>query len=495
MTLSLLGPKESIRTGNNASNSSLFSYMLFSKKTFQHLSRMIIVLVFLFLSGLFIYLNTPRPITLKGILKAGEITLITRNNPLCYYQYRDQAMGFEYDLAKAFADYLGVRLKIKTIENWKAMFSALMEGKGAFIASGMPVPPFFNRQLALSDNYLEIYYHIVIHRNNPGIKELKILHGKTVHVNKESYHREQFEALAKRGIDIEIKQHSDLTTEELISLVAENRIEVVIAAGNIAKLNRRYYPQIMVSYPINGKECLNWALSPKALNLLEQVNRFFKSIRKQEIFSEIYDNNYSDIETFDYVDLRAFHRRIKTRLPGYRAAIEKAAHDLGFDWRLIAAQAYQESHFIPDAKSHSGAFGIMQLTLNTARSLGVKDILNPEQNIKAGVKHLKKLYDFFDNAVEPSRTFIALAAYNVGQGHIWDARNLAKKMNLDPDRWPSLLKTLPLLSNPKYYKNSKYGYCRGYETIAYINRIMTYYDILKRQSLEFKMDYTDSIIP
>ncbi len=461
--------------------------MLFSKKNIQLSFHILIILFFLFVCGLFIYLNTPRPITLKGILKAGEITVITRNNPLCYYQYRDQPMGFEYDLAKAFADHLGVRLKIKTIENWEAMLSTIMEGKGAFIASGIPVPPFFKRQFELSDNYLEIYYHIVIHRNNPGIRGLKDLNGKTVHANKESYRQEQVEALIKQGINIDVKLHSDLTTEELISQVAENKIEIAIAASNIAKLNRRYYPQITISYPISGQECLSWALSPKADKLLEQVNYFFKSIRKQEIFSEIYDKNFSDIETFDYVDLRAFHRRIKSRLPVYRAIIEKAALDYGFDWRLIAAQAYQESHFMPDAMSHSGAFGIMQLTPNTAKSLGVTDILNPEQNINAGVRHLKKLYDFFDKAVEPSRKAIALAAYNVGQGHIWDARNLAKKMTLDPDRWTSLSKTLPLLSKPKYYKNAKYGYCRGYETISYINRIMVYYDILKRQSVEFEI--------
>jgi membrane-bound lytic murein transglycosylase F len=146
---------------------------------------------------------------------------------------------------------------------------------------------------------------------------------------------------------------------------------------------------------------------------------------------------------------------------------------------------YQESHFDPEAESHAGAFGLMQLTNNTAESLGVKNILQPEENIRAGVKHLKNLYDFYNNANGSDRLFIALAAYNIGLGHILDARNLARKMNIDPNKWPSISKTLPLLRFRKHYKDSLYGYCRGTEPIEYIKQIMIYYDILKQQGVEY----------
>ena len=126
----------------------------------------------------------------------------------------------------------------------------------------------------------------------------------------------------------------------------------------------------------------------------------------------------------------------------------------------------------------------MQLLSRTARSLGVKDIYNPVENINAGVQHLKNLYDLFDGADGTDRLLISLAAYNIGQGHIRDARQLAVKMNLDPDSWESLAKTLPLLSFRKYYKNSKYGYCRGTEPVLYIKQIMIYYDILKRRGIK-----------
>jgi membrane-bound lytic murein transglycosylase F len=126
----------------------------------------------------------------------------------------------------------------------------------------------------------------------------------------------------------------------------------------------------------------------------------------------------------------------------------------------------------------------MQLLSRTARSLGVKDIYNPVENINAGVQHLKNLFDLFDVADGNDRMLISLAAYNIGQGHIQDARKLAVKMNLNPDSWESLEKTLPLLRFRKYYKDSKYGYCRGTEPVRYIEQIMIYYDILKRQGIE-----------
>ena len=187
------------------------------------------------------------------------------------------------------------------------------------------------------------------------------------------------------------------------------------------------------------------------------------------------------------MDLRKYHRRLQTRLPRYQHIIREAAERHGFDWRLIAAQIYKESHFNPAAESHAGAHGLMQLTPATARSLGVTNILNPEENIHAGVQHLRNLYDHYPEARGIDRLFIALAAYNVGMGHVWDARNLARRMRLDPNAWSSLKKTLPLLRYRQYYGQSKYGYCRGTEPIDYIKHIVIYYDILKHLGIQYKI--------
>ena len=422
---------------------------------------------------------------LDGILKAGEITVCTRNNAHCYYLYREQAMGFEYDLAKAFADYLGVKLKVKIAEKWEGMIPALMKGTSSFIAASMTIMPKRKKRVSFSNGYMPIQQYIITHRNNRSIRCADDLAGKTVHVREGTSYEEGLKLLKNNGIDFKIELHYDLPTEELIRQVAEGKIEVTIADSNIALLNQRYYPQAVLACPINEQEFLGWAVSRNAQNLLYQINCFFKIIKENGKFNEIYNKYYANIDDFDYVDLREYHRRLNSRLPKYKEIIMEAADYHGFDWRLIAAQMYQESHFNPRARSRSGAKGLMQLIRSTATSLGVKDILNPEQNINAGVKHLKDLYNYFDKAEGSNRLFIALAAYNVGQGHILDARNIASEMNLDPNKWSSLSTTLPLLTYRKYYKKATYGYCRGTEPIEYINKIMSYYDILKRQGIEY----------
>ena len=220
--------------------------------------------------------------------------------------------------------------------------------------------------------------------------------------------------------------------------------------------------------------------------LLDQINAFFSMINQNGKFDELYNKYYGDVEDFDYVDLEAFHSRVKEHLSRYSPFIKAAADKHGFDWRLIAAQIYQESHLNPWAKSQAGARGLMQILPSTAKDLGIGDLFDPVQNINAGVQHLKDLYDHFDQAHGEDRLLIALAAYNIGQGHINDARDLAKKKGLDPDKWVSLSKTLPLLQYRKYFMNTQYGFCRGTEPIRYIKQILIYYDVLKRQGFKYK---------
>ena len=427
-----------------------------------------------------------RFITLHKILKAGQMTVITRNTPHCYYLYRGEAMGFEYELAREFADYLGVELNVKIVDNWKKMIPELKKGHAALIAAGITITPKRQKRVAFSDGYMDIQQHIISHRNRPKIKNIEDLSGKTIHVQTSTAYQERLEELRRQGIDFTIELHKNLLTEELIQQVAEGDIDLTVADSNIALLNQRHYPRVVIAGAINGLQPLGWAVHPEAYQLREKINSFFKTIKENGRFDEIYDKYYGDIESFDYVDLRAFHRRIKSKLSRYSPFIKAAAKKHGFDWRLIASQIYQESHLDPWAKSHAGAKGLMQLLTRTARSLKVSDIYNPVDNINGGVQHLKNMYDLYDGAKGEDRMMIALAAYNVGQGHIQDARNLAIKKNLNPDSWEALSKTLPLLRYRKYYKKAKYGYCRGTEPVIYVKQIMIYYDILKRQGIEYR---------
>lgn len=424
-------------------------------------------------------------VTLNTILEKGEITFITRNNAHCYYIYQDQKMGFEYDLAKEFAAFLGVKLIIKSrYDELGKMIPALKKNKGQVIAASQSASSYKNAGVVLSDGYMTIQQRIIVARDNHNVRKLTDLQNKIIHVKRGTSYYQQLEKLKHDGMDFEIKTVRDIQTEDLIRQVARGEIEITIADSNVAMLNRRYYPQTVVGAPINKKEYLAWAVSPESKGLLKKINQFFKKIKEDGTLDEIYERYYAAVDLFDYVDIRAYHRRLESRLPKYGPIIKAAAEKHGFDWRLIAAQIYQESHFRRWAKSRAGAYGLMQLIRRTARSYGVKNIFDPEQNINAGVRHLKKLYRLFDHAEGADRLFITLAAYNIGQGHVRDAQRLAEHIGLDPNKWSALSQTLPMLEKHKYYQHAKYGYCRGSEPIQYVRQIMIYYDILKYQSLE-----------
>jgi peptidoglycan lytic transglycosylase F len=457
---------------------------------FNKLSIFIIFpLLAILLSGLSCDFQTSRPddgSILNKIVETGELTVMTRNNAHCYYSYRDQEMGFEYDLARAFAAHLGVSLNIRIAEKWEGMIPGLMDGSGDLIAASMTITPNRSRKVLFSDGYMDIQQHLIVHRDNYAVRTINDLSGRAVHTRKGTSYQERLEALANQIPDLTIVLHEDVPTEEFIRQVAEKEIDITIADNNIALLNRRYYPQAIMAGPVGDEEALGWAVNPKAHRLREQVNLFFQQIKADGQYEKLRRQYYAEVERFDYLDLKIFHRRLATRLPKYQPILMAATREYGFDWRLIAAQMYQESHFRRYARSHAGAYGLMQLTRRTAKSFGVTKLYDPEQNIYAGVKHMRKLYDTFEIDNESDRIAIALAAYNIGQGHVRDAQKLAVKLRMDPNQWLTLEKTLPLLRYRRYYKNATYGYCRGTEPVAYIKQIRIYYDILKRQAIAYE---------
>lgn len=422
---------------------------------------------------------------LSRIKESGHIIVITRNNAHCWYTYRGEAMGFEYDLAKAFSDYLEVDLEVKTTP-WVDMIDALNKGEDDFIAASLTVTPTREEQVDFSNEYLSVQQRVVLHEDNYTIKDVGDLNGKTIHIRRGTSYEERLQELKEEGFDITVKSYDDTPTEELITRVANKEIEITIADSNIALLNRRYYPEIKVGIPIEESQSIAWAMKKGEKALLGAINEFFETIKANGTFRRIYDVYYRNVEIFDRFDVKKFHERIDTRLPRYEAIIKKAARKYGFDWRLIAAIMYQESHFDPEARSHRGVQGLMQLTELTSKEMGVTDRLDPHQSIMGGVKYLKKLYQRYDEAQDLDRMLITLASYNVGPRHVSDAQRIARKKGLAPYKWSSLEKTLPLLCYEKYMKMSKFGYCRGTEPVRYVDRILLYYDILKRQTTSFR---------
>lgn len=420
--------------------------------------------------------------SVEKIKASGKLTVITDNNPSCFYYYRDARAGFEYDLAKAFADSLGVDLEIVT-PGWSQLFESLENGDGDLIAAGLTRTPLRDELADFSDAYLAVQQHVVVHKNNAAINRVSDLKGRIIYVRKDTSYHERLLEMQGDGQDLTLVPLEEVPTEELLRQVAEKEIGVTVADSNIALLNRRYYPDLKLAFPIEEQQSLGWAVKKGNRSLLAEINRFFKEIEADGTLGSIYQKYYANAEIFDYVDLKKYHQRLDTRLPRYRKLIQKMARKYGFDWRLIAAVIYQESHFDPGARSPTGVVGLMQLTRDTAEEVGVSNRRDPRQSITGGVKYLKKLYDKYTEAQDPDRMLITLASYNIGRGHVLDARGIAEKRGLNPNSWSALEEVLPLLRYSKYYKKTRYGYCRGTEPVRYVNRILTYYDILKREAI------------
>jgi len=419
--------------------------------------------------------------SLSRILDRNEITVITDNSAHGYYIYQEQAMGFEYDLAKAFADYLGVDLRVIT-PGWDNMLPALKSDQGDFIASGLTRTSRRESQVDFSTGYMTVQQQVVVRKGNRRIDGIQNLNGQTVHIRSHTSYNERLLHLKDRGVELKIRLHDNIPTEEFLRQIQEGEIPLTVADSNIIRLNRRYYPDIVSAFPISEKQELGWAVKTGDQALLKKINEFFRHIKKTGAYAKIYNRYYAGTEIFDYVDIKKFHHRLNTRLPKYEATIRETSKKYNFDWRMIAALIYQESHFDPRAKSYTGATGLMQLTRITADEMGVKDRLDPVANIKGGTRYLNRLFQRFDEVGGRDRIKFALASYNVGYGHVRDAQMISKDQNLDPNAWKSMKKALPMLRYPKYYQRTKYGYARGTEPVRYVKRIYKYYDILRMKT-------------
>ncbi len=423
-------------------------------------------------------------LSLDRILATGELRVIMGSSPHSYYVYRNESRGFDYELAREFADRIGVRLRVVPCRTWEEMLTALDRGRGDVIATGIEITRTRARRVAFSESYREVQPHLISHRRLAPISALHDLAGKTVDVGRGSPHHERLEELKSQGIDVTIRVHDNLVEDQLIQRVVRGEADFTVANSNVALMIRRYYPSAAVRPLSRDTIPLGWAVRHDAQHLLEKVNEFFRIMSQTGRLEDIYEKYHWNIGDFDYIDLKTFHERTRTRLPRYRPFIKDAAQRNGFDWCLIAAQAYRESHLDPLARGANDARGLLQVLPATGRSLKVTDLLDPVANIKAGVQYLKWVYDQLEGMDEDDRLLTSLAAYNAGLGHIQDARRLALKMGLDPNRWESLAKTLPLLRFRKYYQEAELGFCRGDVTVAYVKHIMIYYDILKRQELD-----------
>jgi len=420
--------------------------------------------------------------SLERIRERGSVTMITQNSGNTYYLYREDPVGFEYDLAASFAEYLGADLKIVT-PGWLEMFDMLDHDEGDFIAAGVTVLPLRERRVDFSDPYLTVRQEVIVHHDNFSVKSIKDLSGKKVYVRAGTSYQENLASLLGEGVEMELVLVPDITDEELIRQVADSEIDITVTASNVALLNRVYHPDIRIAFPISPPQSLAWAVRKGNRDLLEAINGFFTLIRTNGTLDEIHDRYYEDLDNMGRFDLKAFHKKVDTQLPRFKGKIKAVADEYGFDWRLIAAMIYQESHFNPRARSYTGVRGLMQVTQQTAAEMGIENRMDPGQSIEAGVGYLANLYDRFDDIKnENDRLLFSLASYNVGYGHVRDAQKIIREHGRDPDAWSSLVDALPFLQMPEFYRDTQFGYARGNEPVVYVKNVMAYYDILKRKT-------------
>ena len=418
---------------------------------------------------------------LERVKDNGVLHVLTRNSGTTYYEGPYGPAGIEYDLARGFADYLGVKLKIETSDSLSQILERIRTGEADLAAAGLTVTAERKAVLDFSTGYQRITPQLVYRVGLRTPKNLNDLNGN-LEVVANSSHAERLRTLQEEYPELSFQENSELPSEELLNLVWEQVIDYTVADSNEVSISRRFYPELRVAFEISSPEPLAWAFprDEEDRSLVEKANAYLNSLRESGELDRLLERYYGYVSDFDYVGTRRYMKHIEQRLPRYRTWFEEAAEKTGVDWRLLAAIGYQESHWNPRAVSPTGVRGIMMLTQNTMKHMGIKKSrLDPQASIEGGARYISRVRAKIPERIaEPDRTWMALAAYNVGYGHLEDARILAQGDGANPDKWVDLKKYLPLLGQKKWYKKTKHGYARGNEPVRYVENIRSYYDIL-----------------
>ncbi|GJL50213.1 MAG: hypothetical protein NPIRA01_14400 [Nitrospirales bacterium] len=410
----------------------------------------------------------------------GVLRVLTRNNPATYFLWRGKLLGFEYELAHHFAKKHKLRMEMIVPPSRKDLLPWLREGKGDVIAASMTISPERETEgVAFSRPYFTISEIVVARDDEPEdrLQQPEDLAGRTLAVRRSSSYWTTLEALQNQGIQLElIEAPEELETEEIIARVASGEYDLTVADSHLVDIELTSRQDIRAAFPLGDPKQHGWLVRRTNPNLRQAINAFLKKEYRGVFYNltvQKYFENERDIR--EHVQLRVSQTG---ELSPYDALVEQYATQYGFDWRLIVAQMYQESRFDPDARSWAGAVGLMQVLPRTAKSLGFHDLGSPESGIHAGVKYLSWVRDRFEPELSVSdRMWFTLAAYNVGQGHVLDARRLARQQGRNPNRWfGHVEETIRLLSKRKYAKHARHGYCRCSEPVKYVREIKQRYE-------------------
>lgn len=422
------------------------------------------------------------PDSLTRIRDEGVLRVLTRNGATTYYENQGQPTGFEYHLAHGFARHLGVKLEMVSMVGLDDIFSALEQGDADFAAAGLSITEGRKARLAFGPPYMTVEQFLVYNRDStPGLSTVKAMVDKRIKVIADSAHVEILQQLKQIHPQLSWTESRDLEAIDLLEQLRTGEIDVTIVDSNVFHANRAFYPRVRIALNAGEAYQLAWALRPGDDNeaLLNEMAVFFEEMKTSGRLARLIDRFFTLSKQQSFVSNHTFMKMKSERLPEYKGLIEQVAIEYDMDWRLLAAMSYQESHWNPKAKSPTGVLGMMMLTTPTARELGVTNRLDPLQSLRGGARYYKKLLARLPSSIEqPDRNWFALAAYNIGLGHLEDARVLTEKQGGNPNLWRDVREHLPLLRQRKWYETTRYGYARGDEPVRYVRNIRNYYSIL-----------------
>ncbi len=410
----------------------------------------------------------------------GELVVATVNGPTTFFEdSQGNYAGLEYDLISLFAQKLGMKAKFVVYADREQIINALIHHKVHLAAAGLTIG---ESVLKFGPSYLGVKPQLVYNTSGQKPDDLGKLSGKRIAYISDPGLSTLIDALKAKYPSIAFGEMKSTSSDELLSAVSEGTVDYAIAYSNQVDIAEHYYPNIATAFDVGEALSLAWAFPRNAnQDLLQKVQEFFDGAEKDGTLPRFVDRYYGHIYRLDQSDIVSFLGRMDGRLDALRPYFEEAEAVTGIDWRLLAALAYQESHWDEHATSPTGVRGMMMLTSDTADRLNVSDRLDPRQSILAGARYLAMLKEALPPGIrEPDKTWFALAAYNIGTAHLEDAMALAKKLRHNPNSWVDLKDALPLLSQPQYFGAVKHGFARGGEAVVMVSSIRNYYDILEK---------------
>lgn len=417
---------------------------------------------------------------LPEILQDDTLRVITMYGPTTFFLYRDNEMGYEYEIVKQLCRDMGVILQLMLAPDMQTMLQWLMQGKGDVIAYRVPYTQ-QNKEKVLYTQREYISNQVLVQcQSDSMLKTVLDLADRTITVQQKSIYQQRLNDLNDEiggGIQIELVADT-ISTDQLIAQVAYHQIAYTVSDDVSARLNKTYFGNIDYGLEISFPQRSAWVVSRHSPQLLEYINKWIVDLNKKPALSVIY---YKYFEKSKFFESEGFTRiPVPGRISSFDALFKQAAKKIGWDWRLLAAIAYKESKFNPDVVSWAGACGLMQLMPNTALSVGLpqEEIFQPQKNLNAAVDYLRQLEGLFPTIADvEERTKFVLAAYNAGPGHVFDARALAVKYQKDPSDWESVKEFLLKKTDPDFYTDEvcRFGYCRGREPVTYVDVIMNKY--------------------